>query len=370
MKIGLNATCFNNRPSGAKQRFIGIYSKLFKQLPEVKFVIYEPLDFRVGSWFNVMCNVSVRRTPLPSIGRTKKLLNGFRYWNNSLQNENYQIFEGFSLPLIKPPSGYTMVTIHDMRRMQSDASTFDRLSFNTVVSRAFKAADHVITVSEAMKNEILNFYPNMTVSVIYNGLNIEEFDTISEEDTQAVSKKLNLPSQFIMTIGHFEQRKNYSRLIDSLKLLRERGKAPYLLIVGNDSGEEKVIRARVHSANLSAQVKILSGLSDLEVRCLYKLCSLFIFPSRYEGFGIPILESMAAGSPIILSDIPVFREITQNQGLYFPHHDSEAMASAIEEGLESSEVRQHLIEYGKKRILDFHFEKIAEKYASLYKSIT
>ena len=105
-----------------------------------------------------------------------------------------------------------------------------------------------------------------------------------------------------------------------------------LVIVGNDSGERKAIQERIDSAKLSANVTFLSGLSDLEVRCAYKLCSLFVFPSSYEGFGIPILEAMAAGCPMVLSDIPVFREITQDKGVYFPHDDVEAMAAAIDDG--------------------------------------
>lgn len=369
MKIGLNATCFNDRPSGAKQRFVGIFSELFKQLPEVDFVLYEPLDCHVGGWFEGASNVSVRQTPLPSVGRIKKFYRGFGYWKKALRSESYQIFEGFSIPLIKPPSGRTMVTIHDMRRMQSVASRFDRLLFNTVVGRAFEASDHVIAVSEAMKKEILGFYPGITASVIYNGIDAEGFGNVSEEDRQTVSRKLGLPDEFILAIGHFEQRKNYLRLIDALALLRDQGRAPNLVIVGNDSGERKAIEARVCAANLSGQVKIFSGLSDLEVRCLYKLCSLFVFPSSYEGFGIPILESMASGCPMVLSDIPVFREITQDQGFYFPHDDPEAMAFAIEQVLGSSEERERLVSYGNMRVSDFSFQNIAESYAFLYKSM-
>lgn len=369
MKIGLNATCFNDRPSGAKQRFVGIFSEIFRQMPEAEFVLYEPLDCHVGGWFNDTENISTRRTPLPSAGRIKKLYRGFGYWNKALRNERYDIFEGFSIPLVKPLSGRTIVTIHDMRRMQPEAGRFDRLLFNAVVGKAFRESDHVITVSEAMKKEILGFYPGITASVIYNGIDAKGFGNVSDADKQAVSRKRKLPHEFILAIGHFEQRKNYLRLIDALALLRDRGSAPHLVIVGNDSGERKAIEARISAENLSGQVKILSGLSDLEVRCLYKLCSLFVFPSSYEGFGIPILESMASGCPMVLSDIPVFREITQDQGFYFPHDDPEAMAFAIEQVLGSSEERERLVSYGNMRVSDFSFQNIAESYAFLYKSM-
>ena len=366
MRVGLNATCFNDRPSGANQRFVGIYSELFKMLSDTEFVIYEPLDCRVGSWFHESPNVSVHRTPLPSVGRIKKVYKGVGYWNKALQHENSYIFECFSLPLIKPPTGLTTVTIHDMRRMLEGTRRLDNWLFKANVGRAFNQVDHVITVSETMKNEILGFYPDLKISVIYNGININDFGNVSDDEAQRIRQKYQMPEQFIMTIGHLEKRKNYLRLIEALEILHSRGIAPYLLIVGNDSGEGKVLKDRIASAKLTGQVNILSGLSDTEVQCLYKLCSLFVFPSTYEGFGIPILEAMVSGCPMVVSDIPVFKEITQNQGRYFPPDSADAMALAIEEGLESQEERERLIQYGSRRAQDFSFGNIAESYATLY----
>jgi glycosyltransferase involved in cell wall biosynthesis len=206
------------------------------------------------------------------------------------------------------------------------------------------------------------------VTVICNGIDIGAFDRISDSKLLAVRRKFALPEDFILAVGHFEARKNYLRLVDAIARLRDRGRSCSLLIVGNDSGGRKAIEERVESANLSGHVKLLSGLSDLEVRCAYKLCSLFAFPSSYEGFGIPILEAMAARRPMVLSDIPVFREITQNKGAYFPHHDVESMALAIENVLSSSSERARLVEYGSERVQAFSFHILAAQLERLYKS--
>lgn len=369
MKIGLNATCFNDRPSGAKQRFVGIYSELFNLLPEVEFVLYEPFDCHVGGWFHGVPNLSVRQTPLPSVGRIKKVFSGFGYWNKTLRHEHFNIFEGFSIPLIKPQFGRTILTLHDLRWIRSEASIYDRILFNTVVGKAFKTADHVVTVSEAMKQEILGFFPETSVTVITNGIDVKSFASVFEIDEQVIVHKWGLSEEFVLAVGHFEQRKNYCCLIDALAILRDRGEVIQLLIVGNDSGELKKIKTLIFAMNLSAQVKILSRISDLEVRCLYKLCKLFVFPSWYEGFGIPLLEAMASGCPMVLSDIPVFREITQDQGVYFPHNDPAAMALAMEDLLGSSEKQERQIKYGEKRVLDFSFTKIAENYVRLYRTM-
>jgi len=370
LKIGLNATCFNDRPSGARQRFVGIYGELVRRLPDTEFVVYEPADCRVGSWFNGAPNVSVRRTPLPSEGRVRKFLGGLSYWGSALAREKFDLFEGFNLPIVKAPSGKTILTIHDIRRMHPEWGVVERTAYKAVVGKSLTGADHVITVSEAMRQDILSFYPGLPISVIYNGLDAQAFDRVSESDLQAVRRKFALPEEFVLAVGHFENRKNYLRLVDAFARLRDKGRACSLLIVGNDSGLRKTIEERIESAKLSDRVKTLSSLSDLEVRCVYKLCSLFVFPSSYEGFGIPILEAMAAKRPMVLSDIPVFREITQDKGVYFPHDDVESMAIAIEKVLSSSSERARLVEYGNDRVQDFSFPSLAAQVERLYRSLT
>lgn len=369
MKIGLNATCFNDRPSGAKQRFVGIYGELIKRLPDAEFVIYEPVDCQVSAWFDGAPNVFARHTPLPSEGRARKFIGGLRYWDSALAIDRFNIFEGLSLPLVKSATGKILLTIHDIRQLQQDCSLLERAVYKTFLGRALRVADHVVTVSEAMKEEILNFYPGIQISVIYNGLDAGVFNQVSESDMLAVRRKFDLSAEFIMAVGHFEKRKNYLALIDAVERLRDRGNACNLLIVGNDSGGKQEIQERIESAKLSGNVKLLSALSDLEVRCLYKLCSLFVFPSSYEGFGIPILEAMAAGCPMVLSDIPVFREITQDRGVYFPPQDVESLACEIERVLSSESERARLVEYGNNRVQDFSFKSLAAQMECLYRSV-
>ena len=369
LKIGLNATCFNDRPSGAKQRFIGIYGELIKRLPEAEFVVYEPSDCRVGAWFDGAPNVSVRRTPIPSEGRARKLIAGLNYWNNMLSRERFDIFEGMNLPLVKAPTGQTLLTIHDVRGMRPESGMLERAAYRVFFERSLRSANHVVTVSEAMKKEILDFFPEVPISVIYNGLAAHEFDGLVETDLNAVRQKYALPEKFILAVGHFEKRKNYLRLVEAIARLRDQGRSCSLVMVGNNSGERQAIKDRVESENLSGNVRFLSGLSDLEVRCVYKLCSLFVFPSSYEGFGIPILEAMAAGRPMVLSDIPVFREITQDKGVYFHHSDTQAMASAIEAVMSSSHERERLVKYGNERVQDFSFQGLARQMETVYRAL-
>lgn len=368
MKIGLNATCLNERPSGAKQRFEGIYGALLRKLPDVEFVLYEPADCRVGDWFKGVPNLTTRRTPVPSSGRLAKLVHGVRYWPSALRGEKFDFFECFNQPLVRSPSGHTLTTIHDIRRIYSDWRFAERQLYTLALRQTLKRVDRVITVSETMKSEILDFDPAARVSVLYNGLDPQAFSSVTQAETQVVRRKFGLPNEFMLAVGHFERRKNYLRLVDAIGLLRDRGIHRRLLIVGNDSGERRLVEDRIATANLTDRIQLLSGLSDTEIRCVYKLATLFVFPSSYEGFGIPILEAMAAGVPAIMSDIPVFREVTQDRGVYFPHDDPDALACAIESTLSSGSRREELVAYGRQRVQDFSFDSLAAQLAGLYAS--
>ncbi len=369
MRVGLNATCLNDRPSGARQRFLGIYGELFKRLPNTEFIVYEPADCRVASWFGGSQNVTSRQTPIPSEGRVRKVLGGICYWDAALSRDALDIFECFSLPLVKAPGVQTLLTIHDVRGLQEGCGLLERTVFNAVLGTSIKGADRVVTVSEAMKAEILDRYPDARVSVIYNGLDPRHLSPVDQSDLSAFRRKFTLPEEFLLSVGHFEKRKNYLRLVDAMAQLRDHGRTCFLVIVGNDSGERRVVENRIEALELSDSIKILDGLTDIEVRCAYRLCRLFVFPSVYEGFGIPILEAMAADRPMVLSNIPVFREITQGTGAYFDPYDEESIASTIDSVLSSKDEHALQASYGQARIGSFNFANIAGEMESLYRSL-
>ena len=369
MKVGLNATCLNDRPSGAKQRFLGIYRELVALSPEVEFVVYEPSDCDVAAWFHEAPNVTARKTPVPSEGRARKALRGLGYWRAELARQKFDLFEGFNLPLVAAPGASNLLTIHDLRGLRPEAGLLERLVFGKVLDRALKSAAHVVTVSEAMKSALHEVAPGVRVSVVYNGLSDTSTAKVSAADLAAFKSKFALGDGYVLAVGHMEARKNYPRLVDAMAKLGARGFPQPLVIIGNDSGERIEVEKRVQANGLVGRVHLLSGLSDLEVRCAYALCGLFVFPSIYEGFGIPILEAMAAGRPMVLSHIDVFREITQQQGVYFPPADSDAMADAMARVLASSAEQERIIAYGNRRIGDFAYSQLARQMKDLYQSL-
>ena len=336
-------------------------------MPEVEFVVFEPADCRMADWFSGLPNVETRATPIPSEGRWRKLFYSSRFWGEALRQDSFDLFECFHLPLPNVPSGKIILTVHDVRRLHPDWSLYSRTAFRLALAHVISNADMVVTVSEAMKQELLPYCGMTPISVILNGLEATAKDFHpSMAEQEALRCKLSLPVSFLLAVGHFERRKNYPRLIEALAHLREAGRPYHLLIVGNESGEKEALKAQIAAHGLTGNVTLASGLSDMEVRCAYALCKLFVFPSIYEGFGIPILEAMAAGKPIVLSDISVFREITLNQAIYFPARNPHAMASVIAHALDSPAACDAMVEFGHRRVQEFNFDSLAQNLVNIY----
>ena len=345
-----------------------MYREVIKKLPDAQFTMFGPSDFPVSNWFEYSSNLIHVATTIPSDGRINKALKNHCYWPRALRTNQFDIIERFNLPIIPHKGALHLVTTHDIRQV-SCGNSISRSLYHKYIKRSLESATKVITVSKAMRDEILHHFPNLSVSVVYNGFNRLTFDGPSHDELTRFQSSYCLPTQYLLSIGHFEERKNYVRLIDAMRILHSKGVDIPLVIVGNDSGTKSRVQERVTALGLNGKVWLLSGLSDRDVQCAYSLCKAFVFPSSYEGFGIPILEAMAADRAQILSDIPVFREITENQGVFFPHGDPGAMAHAIEQVVCGSDEEKRLVAYGKTRLAAFSFNKLADEIVDIYRQL-
>lgn len=375
MRIGLNATCFNDRPSGASQRFAGIYGALIARCPDIEFIIYEPRDCRVSEWFGGALNVRAVPTPLPSTGRVGRALAGIGFWNKRLQQDGLDVFEQFHLPLVGNPSCPVVLTIHDARPILAEVPWVKRKLYTRILRSALRRADRVLTVSLTIRGDLLAVEPKASVEVVYNGIDPAAFapdpDPAAAESTR---ERLRVPDNFILAVGHLEPRKNYLRLIEAVAHLRASNVDASnvevgLVIVGNDGGEGERIGEFVGRLGLAEQVRLLQGVSHSDLADLYALASLVVFPSTYEGFGIPILEAMAARRPLVLSDIPVFRELTEGRGAYFAPEEPGSIADTIRSVLTQPQRQKALIDYGERRMHDFTFPALARQLEQVYRTL-
>ena len=360
MRIGINATSLNNRPSGARQRFVGLYGELFRAHPEHDYVIYEPSDCRVARWFAGMPNVRGVATPLPSERRWLRFARGIGVWRRLLARDRLDCFEALHLPLIRAPNCPTILTIHDARPVLGTVPLVRRTLYRYILRRSMRRADAIITVSDTMRAALLRLEPSARVVTIYNGIDPAPF-AISEF---VGGQKNNI---FILAVGHFEPRKNYDTLVRAFALMAAPADALRLVIVGQDGGDLESIRLLVNALGLADNVSLLQDVGDAQLIGLYRAASILVFPSIYEGFGIPVLEAMAANLPMALSNMPVFRELTEDCAAYFDPLDADAMARVLLEVLSAPERQADQRAYGRRRLADFTFSTLADQLAALHR---
>jgi len=369
MKIGLNATCFGIRPSGAKQRFLGIYRYLFELMPDADFLVYQSKDYDMSNLFSSRKNVKFVTLPVNSRSRYIKFLIGLFIFPRIFRREQFDIFESFNFPLFRGNSEYSLITIHDIRGLNNQSNIFLGRLYKWIYAFSIKRADGIITVSNSMKKEIENaFNFKNQIFVLYNGISRRNFSkNFAFKAPRHTLPKI--PENFLLTVGHLEERKNYPNLISAIKILQLKGVHLNLIIVGNDSGKKNEIKEHIKKLKLSKNVFLLEGLEDIFLKTLYKKSELFVFPSYYEGFGIPILESLEAGTPVLLSDIKVFREITKNiyQQEFFNPKEPKDIANKIEKSLKK--IRGKGVKDKVSVPNEFEYEYIAKNLIEIYKEL-
>jgi glycosyltransferase involved in cell wall biosynthesis len=366
MKHVLDVSTLNTYSSGAKQRFLNLYSELIKNNKKKNFeIIYTTFD-QVKIFFR-FSNVSFKKNPINQDSPLKKIIsifNIFFYIKNSLKKVHS--VEYFTLPFIKINNCRTIFTIHDLRRIYFAKSFFKKILLKLFFKFFIHQAEKIIVVSKSIENEIKRYFGNLNISVIYNTINLKDYKNIKLKDTLLIKKKYNLKKKFILSVGHLENRKNYLRLIKSIDILYKNNFDINLIIIGQKADETKKIKKLIKKLKLSSKIKVLSNLNDYEVKCFYKLASLFVFPSIYEGFGIPILESMASNKPMVLSNTEIFREITENKYIYFDQFDPHSIANKIKFVLENKKIQKDMISYGKKRVNYFSLNNQKQNLIKLY----
>jgi len=275
-------------------------------------------------------------------------------------------------PLILPTKGKKIVTVHDLFFMDfphmTDRET--RQYFATRIKDSLFRADGIVAVSEFTRTQLLERFSldENKVKVIYHGLDRELHTDVSTEEEE-VRKKFSLPPSFILFVGALEPRKNLLKLIEALKIVHEKYQKILLVIVGQKGLDYENLEKKIDQLELRDWVKMMGYLPDKEVKAFYRLASVFAFPSLCEGFGLPLLESMASGLPVVTSKSSALPEIAQDGALYFHPEDPEDIADKLILALQDEGLQKTLREKGKKRALDFDWHKTAAETLSFYESL-
>ncbi|MGC9110158.1 MAG: glycosyltransferase family 4 protein [Caldimicrobium sp.] len=233
-----------------------------------------------------------------------------------------------------------------------------RLWYDFLIPKVLKKALLVFVVSEFCKNELMEVYKvsKEKIRVLYPG--------ISE-----IFKPLNLNKKdFILYVGNLQPYKNLKNLMKGFKILRSWGFNLELWIVGIK--DERVFKKEDYSfvdQKLKSFIKFLGFKEDKELVELYNQALCLVLPSLYETFGFPVVEAMACGCPVVISDIPAFREIAKEVALYINPHNPEEIAYAIKEIIDNFQLRNGLVEKGIERAKCFSWDNTVNKFLKILK---
>jgi glycosyltransferase involved in cell wall biosynthesis len=268
-----------------------------------------------------------------------------------------------------------VVTIHDCIHLRFPEYLPNRAAYfyaRTVMSSSARRARRVLTVSRASKQDILHFLkiPADKIEVIYNALDERLAAAPSAEDVARVEQRFQLSSPFVLYAGNIKPHKNLGRLIEAFSLLRQRGAGETkLLIIGDEVSKYQNLRRLVHRYQLHQYVRFLGFVPDDTLAVLYRLASVFVFPSLYEGFGLPPLEAMAAGAPVITSNVSSLPEVVGDAALLINPLDASAIAGAMARVLEDPALRADLIRRGHERVKTFSWQEAAARTYAAYSDI-
>jgi glycosyltransferase involved in cell wall biosynthesis len=223
-----------------------------------------------------------------------------------------------------------------------------------------KYSTKIITISNTVANELRRNFKsiNQKIEIIY-----EFVDDKFVKQKQTYDRIVDKP--YLLFVGNRKRHKNLSLLLKAFALIKE--KIPhYLVIAGSKDREKDEVDILVENLNIQERVIQLIKPSDEVIISLYKFSDLFVFPSLFEGFGLPPLEAVSLGCPVILSDIPILREIFGEAGFYFNPYSEEDLAEAILKVISDEKFKIGLLEKQKERLKMFDKEKIIDQYISLF----
>jgi glycosyltransferase involved in cell wall biosynthesis len=240
------------------------------------------------------------------------------------------------------------------------------------MAMAARRARRILTVSEASKEDILHFLkvPASKVEVIHNALDERLAAPPTPDEMARVRDRFLLNAPFILYAGNIKPHKNVDRLIEAFSIVRSRGGENIkLLIIGDEISKYPNLRRLVHRFQLHQHVRFLGFVPDATLAALYRLATVFVFPSLYEGFGLPPLEAMASGAPVITSNVSSLPEVVGDAALLIDPMNASAIADAIIRVMSDAPLRAELVRRGLERVKTFSWARSVQRTRDVYAEV-
>jgi glycosyltransferase involved in cell wall biosynthesis len=275
-------------------------------------------------------------------------------------------------PAVRCPS---VVTIHDTIHLTFPQYLPNRVAFAYARGSMWAAArrsHRILTVSEASKRDILHFFdvPPEKIVVVHNAIDERFSREPRAEDVARVRERFQLQQQFVLYAGNIKPHKNLERLIEAFNGLRRSGLDDLkLLIIGDQISKYPALRRAVHRHKLHKHVRFLGYLPDDTLAILYRLAAVFVFPSLYEGFGLPALEAMASGTPVVTSNVSSLPEVTGDAAVLVDPYDVGAIEAGMRRVLTDPQLAADMRRRGLLRAREFSWERSVAKTWQVYQEV-
>lgn len=387
MNIGFDAKRAAQNRTG-----LGNYSRFVIRILSEKFAgnqyhLYTPKPHRMP-YLQEIPTLKHLFLHFPPQGIWSRIRSLWRVWGitKDIQKDGIQIFHGLSneLPLnIGTPEQRKMkaggkgckyiVTIHDLIFIHTPQyyHWIDRQIYNFKFRRACRCADRVIAVSEYTKKEIMHYYhtPESKIDVVYQGCDPVFSQEIEEGKLQEVKARYQLPDKFVLYVGSIEERKNLMLVAKAMAELNRRA-AIHVVAVGRRTAYVDQIQDFLKAQGIDHLFHFYHQVPYADLPSFYKWASTFAYPSRIEGFGIPLLEAISSGVPAIGCTGSCLEEAGGPNSIYVNPDDEKGMANAILRTCTDESLRQHMINEGKKYALNFSDEELSHDLMKVYENLS
>lgn len=316
--------------------------------------------------------IEVVSSPVPARHRVLRILYEHVWMRRLVRRHRLDVLH--STGYVAPKQRYcpSVVTIHDIQIMADPrfAPWTHRKFWGVMLPRVVKTVDRIMTDSYASGGDLeryLGAKPDR-IDVIYPGIDPEFFDPAAATDPDEVRARFALQRPFVLVVATLSPHKNVAGAVHAFaRLARVSATDRDLVIVGMRWRKVGEVFAAVSGLGLERRVKILSDVSERDLRALYRMSDAFLLPSFFEGFGFPVLEAMASGTPVAASNVAAIPEIVGGAALLFDPRDPQAIADALAEILSNGMLRDELRQRGQARAMKFTWERAVDEVVDSYR---
>ncbi|WP_187261684.1 glycosyltransferase family 4 protein [Pontibacter beigongshangensis] len=375
IRIGFDAKRAFNNTSGLGNYSRFVISSMIRHYPEQSYLLFTP---KISALFEAFYPAgATTQVVTPAAGLQKRMASLWRVFGMAatLRKFPVDIYHGLSneLPFGLPRSKVkSIVTIHDLIfiRFPELYKPLDRLIYKQKVMYACRQSDHIIAISEQTKQDLIDIFriDSSRISVVYQDCDPAFHQKCSQQQLQQVKEKYSLPDNFILSVGTLEKRKNQLQLLQAWHSSSLPDTAE-IVFVGRRTPYAEQLEACVQQHGLEQKVHFLPYIPFQELPAIFQLARLFVYPSMFEGFGIPIVEALNSGVPVITSTGSCFREAGGPESLYVAPGDVAALGNSMRKVLEDEALRQQMIRSGYAHVQQFRPEQTAAQLQAIYRQV-